>query len=121
MAYVTTTAVVSALAMLILASSEAKAGAHESGMQSNFRVGMHSSDPRSPHHHLRHRRPFVQWPLYGYYFAPPYTLDDEIPYSPPEVVPAPEPPPAVGCQHSQQTVKVPSENGQTREVTILGC
>ena len=29
--------------------------------------------------------------------------------------------PAVGCQHSEQTVKVPSENGGVREVTILRC
>ena len=59
---------------------------------------------------------------YGYYDLPPYTFDDAMTYSTPEtVVLAPEPPRAVGCQHSQQTVTVPSENGETSQVTIIRC
>jgi hypothetical protein len=81
---------------------------------------------RSAHHHFRfarHHRAFGLWPLYGYYdYSTPYALDDAMTYSTPEtVVTAPEPPPAVRCQHSEHTVTVPSENGKPRQVTIIRC
>jgi hypothetical protein len=116
-----TTVVVSALTMLLLAPLEAGAGGHGFGIHS-FHVRGHF---RSVHHHFRlarHHRGFGLWPLYGYYDWPPYTLDDAMTYSTPDpVVLAPEPPRAVGCQHSQQTVTVPSENGEPRQVTIIRC
>jgi hypothetical protein len=62
-------------------------------------------------------RGFV-WPWYGYYDAPSYPYDDS--YSTPQEV-VPEPTPAPACQHSEQTVTVPSENGRTAQVTILRC
>ena len=113
------TAVVWALTMLLLAPLEAKAGVH--GMHSsNFR-----SHFRSAHHHFRlfrHQRAFGLWPIYDYYDVPPYSFDDAITYSTPEtVVLRPEPPPVVGCQHSQQIVTVPSESGETQQVTIIRC
>jgi hypothetical protein len=115
-----TTAVVWALTMLLFAPLETKAGAHGVGMHSsNFK-----SHFRSVHHFrsFRHHRAFRQWPLYGYYDVPPYTSDDAITYSTPEtVVLRPEPPRPVGCQHSEQTVTVPSGNGETRQVTIIRC
>jgi hypothetical protein len=53
--------------------------------------------------------------MYDYYDVPPYSFDDAITYSTPEtVVLRPEPPPVVGCQHSQQIVTVPSESGETQ-------
>ena len=67
-------------------------------------------------HHFRDR--FVVVPGYdGYYDAPSYPYDDS--YSTPQVV-VPEPS-GPACQHSEQTVKVPSENGGTAQVTILRC
>jgi hypothetical protein len=111
-----TIAVVWVLAMLLLAPLEAKAGAHGFGMHaSKFRVHF-----RSAHHFrpFRHHRAFTQWPLYGYG----YYDDDATTYSAPvTIVRVPEPPRAVGCQHSEQTVTVPSENGETRQVTIMRC
>jgi hypothetical protein len=47
--------------------------------------------------------------------------DDSMDYSSPQVVVVHEPAPRPPCQHSEQTVTVPSENGGTRQVTILRC
>jgi len=116
-----------ALTILLLAPLEAKAGAHGFGMQSSHFRGQHFV--RGQHfalaqHHFRffrhlHHQAFGLWPWYGYYNVPPYTYDDSMTYPTPEpVVVRPEPPP---CQHSEQKVKVPSENGGTREVTIFRC
>ena len=121
MMYVTTV-VVSSLTMLLLVPLEAQTGEHGFGIHS-FHVRGHF---RSAHHHFRfarHHRALGLWPLYGYYdYSPPYPLDDAMTYSMPEtVVPAPEPPPVVGCQHSEQTVTVPTENGKPRQVTIIRC
>jgi hypothetical protein len=70
-------------------------------------------------HHRFHRghQAFGLWPWYGYNDAPSYPYDDS--YSTPQVVPEPTPAPA--CQHSEETVTVPSENGRTAQVTILRC
>jgi putative tryptophan/tyrosine transport system substrate-binding protein len=57
----------------------------------------------------------------GSYDVPQYTPDYDPTDATPETVVAPPTPPRVGCQHSEQTVKVPSENGEVREVTILRC
>ena len=113
-----TTAVVSALAMLLLVPLEA--GAAVNG------VDMHSSrsfDFRDHfHQHHRPHHGFGLGPWYGYYDVPPYTSDDSMTYSTPEEdVREPEPPRAAGCQHSEQTVAVPSANGETTQVTILRC
>ena len=70
------------------------------------------------HHHRRGHQAFGLWPWYGYYDdAPSYPYDDSY-STPQEVVPEPSGP---ACQHSEQTVKVPSENGGTAQVTILRC
>jgi hypothetical protein len=83
------------------------------------RGGLYGRDHDRDHdrdHHFRNR--FVVVPGYdGYYDAPSYPYDDS--YSTPQVV-VPEPP-APACQHSEQTVTVPSENGGTGQVTILRC
>ena len=69
-------------------------------------------------HHFRDR--FVVVPGYdGYYDAPSYPYDDS--YSTPQVVVPEAQTSAPACQHSEQTVKVPSENGGTAQVTILRC
>jgi hypothetical protein len=52
--------------------------------------------------------------------VPSYASDLDMTYATPEAVVV-EPTPSVGCKHSEQTVKVPSENGGVREVTILRC
>jgi hypothetical protein len=119
-----TTAVVSALAMLLLVPLEAGAAVNGVDMHSSRSngVGMHSSrsfDFRD-HFHQRHRdhHGFGLLPWYGYYDnAPSYPYDDS--YSTPQVV-VPEPPRSA-CQHSEQTVTVPSANGETTQVTILRC
>ena len=118
----------SALAMLPLVPLEAKAGVDGFGMHSPPSGGMHSPpsggqlppyDPFRHRHH--HHRVFGVWPWYGYYDVPQYAPDYDPTYPTPETVVAAPTPPRVGCEHSEQTVKVPSENGEVREVTILRC
>lgn len=117
------TAGLSALTMLLLlVPLEAGAAVHG--------VGAHPFHPRghfAPHHFghfarhrfFRHRQVFGVWPWYGYYDGPSYPYDD---YSTPQVVVVPEREPArTACQHSEQTVTVPSANGGTGQVTILRC
>ena len=72
------------------------------------------------HHHHHHRNPVLS-PWYGYYDVPPYASDYDMTYSTPETVVVAPTPPTVGCQHSEQTYKIPSENGGVREVTIFRC
>ena len=122
------TAVVSALTtLLLLVPLDASAGVHGFGMHG---AGMHGAGMRAFHfrghfrfaqHHfrfLRNRQAFIGlWPWYGYY--PPYPYDD---YSTPQAVVVHEPEsPRAACQHSEQTVTVPSANGGTGQVTILRC
>jgi hypothetical protein len=101
-----TIAIVGALTILPLAPFEAKADAHG--------VGMGSS------HFFDHHPAFDLWPGYGYYNVPSDASDD-MAYSTPEAVGVAPTPPTIGCEHSEQTVKVPSANGGTTEVTILRC
>jgi hypothetical protein len=122
-----TTAVVWALALLLLPPLEANAGGRGGGVRvgdHHFVRGHHVVNGR---HVLarQHFRSFRNqnsglWPWYGgngdY---DPYTYDNSLTYETPQtVVVRPEPPP---CQHSEQTRKVPSANGGTTEVTILRC
>ena len=119
-----TTAVVWALALLLLAPLEANAGGRGGGV----RVGGHHV-VRGHHalarHHFRSFRNqnFGQWPFgygYGYGDESPYAYDYSTAYPTPQTVVKPDPP-QVRCQHSEQTRKVPSANGGTTEVTILRC
>ena len=112
-----TIAVVGALTMLLLAPFEAKASVQGVGQSSHFK-GQHLAHNQFRH---RHHRAFGQWPWYGYYDVPPYTSDYDTTFSTPETVVVAPTEPAVGCQHSEQIVKVPSVNGGMREVTILRC
>src|SRR5262245_10588449 len=106
-----TIVVASAFAMLLLAPIGKNASAQGVAQSSHFK----GQQFRHRHHH-----PALS-PWYGYYDLPPYASDYDMTYSTPEtVVVAPTTPP-VGCQHSEQTVKVRSENGGVREVTILRC
>jgi len=95
-----TVVVLWALTMLPLAPLAAKAAVDGFGMHSPPATG--------------------QWP-YGYYDVPQYTPDYDPTYPTPETNVVAPTPPTVGCQHSEQTVKVPSESGEMREVTILRC
>jgi hypothetical protein len=94
------------------------------GLQNSVEtLGLRPSHFKGQHlarHQFRHRphRAFGQWPWYGYYDVPPYTSDCDMTFSTPETAVVA---PTVGCQHSEQTVKVPSENGGARQVTILRC
>src|SRR6516225_1217031 len=120
-----TTSVVSVLMLLLfLVPLDADAAVHGQG------VGMHAFHARghfaphrfahfARHNFFRHRQAFVVWPWYGYYDVPPYAYDD---YSTPQAVVVPEREPTrSACQHSEQTVTVPSANGGTGQVTILRC
>ena len=120
--------IVSTLAVLLLVPQEAGAAVNGVGVQSSRSNGvdMHSSrsfdfrDHFHQHHRPHHGFGLVPW--YGYYDGPPYASDDSMPCSTPEEdVREPAPPRAAGCQHSEQTVAVPSANGKTTQVTILRC
>ena len=107
-----TIVVVSAFAMLLLAPLGKNASAQGVAQPPHF------NGQQFRHHH--HRHPALS-PWYGYYDVPPDASDYDMTYSTPETVVVAPTPPTVGCQHSEQTVKVPSENGGVREVTILRC
>jgi hypothetical protein len=112
--------IVSTLAMLLLAPQEAGAAVNGVGVQSSRSNDFDFRDHFHQHHRDHHGFGLLPW--YGNYDVPPYTSDDSMTYSTPEaVVPEPEPPRAAGCQHSEQTVAVPSANGETTQVTILRC
>jgi len=114
-----TIAVVGALTMLPLAPLEAKAGVQGVGQSAHFQ-GQQLAQHQFRHRHHHHRHPALSsW--YGYYDVPSYISDYDMTYSTPETAVVVPTPPTVGCQHSEQTVKVPSENGGVREVTILRC
>ena len=115
-------AVMSALAMLLVVPSGAEAGGHGVRMHS-FQFAGHPPFGSVRHHRaFGHRRGFglSPWPLYGYDYVPPYTSDGD--YSTPQiVVRQPEPPQAPACQHSEQVYTVPSESGGTRQIKIMRC
>jgi hypothetical protein len=96
------------------------ADVHGMGMHGGAHVFPSRGHFHFAQHHRRGHQAFGLWPWYGYDDAPSYPYDDSYSTdSTPQVV-APEPPRPT-CQHSEQTVTVPSENGGTREVTILRC
>ena len=124
-----TTAVVWALALLLLAPLEANAGGRGGGV----RVGGHHVV--RGHHVVNRRHALARqhfrsfrnqnsglWPWYGYggYYDQPYDYYSPTYQTPQTAVVRPDPP-QVRCQHSEQTRKVPSANGGTTEVTILRC
>jgi len=130
------TGVVSVLMMLLfLVPVDARGAGHGMGMHA-FHAGGHFAPHHfghfarhhfARHHFFRNRQDIGGWPWgyggwpwgYGYYDWPPYAYGD---YSTPQVAVAPQrEPPRAACQHSEQTVTVPSENGGTAEVRILRC
>jgi hypothetical protein len=112
--------IVSTLPMLLLVPQEAGAAVNGVGVQSSRSNDFDFRDHFHQHH--RHHPGFGLLPWYGYYDVPPYASDDSMTYSTPEEdVREPAPPRAAGCQHSEQTVAVPSANGETTQVTILRC
>jgi hypothetical protein len=60
------------------------------------------------------------WPSYGYDYVPIDQYGDMDVSTYPETV-APEPPRAPACHRSEETVKVPSEGGGTRQIKIIRC
>ena len=123
------TGVVSVLMLLLfLVPVDARGAGHGMGMHA-FHAGGHFAPHHfghfarhhfARHHFFRNRQDIGGWPWgYGYYDGPPYAYDD---YSTPQAVVAPQrEPPRAACQHSEQTVTVPSANGGTAQVTILRC
>ncbi len=109
------TVVVPALAMLVAAPLEVNAhgigfGAHSFHATGHFRLA------------YRHGQ-YGQWPLYGGIAIVPPDVSDNlmIDETPETVVFVPEPPRSLSCQHSQQIVTVPAEQGGTRQITITRC
>ena len=104
--------VASALAMLLLAPLQIAANAH----------GAHAFHFS---HHFRANRHHQG--AYGAFYGdlagvPPYMPGDMATYAPPAtVVYVPEPPQALGCHHSEQTVTVPAEAAGTKQLTITRC
>ena len=123
------TGVVSVLMMLLfLVPVDARGAGHGMRMHA-FHAGGHFAPHHfghfARHHFFRNRQDIGGWPGgygywgYGYYDWPPYAYGD---YSTPQAVVAPQrEPPRAACQHSEQTVTVPSANGGTAQVTILRC
>jgi len=112
----------SALAMLLLGPFAVTAKPHGGGSGAHtlhFRSHLHSGRL----HSTGQRRAYGQWPLYGGVVAvPPYAPDNIINYAAPTtVVYVPEPPRALSCHRSQETVTVPSEQGGMSKITITRC
>ena len=104
--------VASALAMILLAPLQLAAnahGAHAFHFSNHFRASRHHGAYGA----------YGGWPLYGGVVAvPPYMPEDTATYAPPAtVVYVPEPPQALSCHHSEQTVTVPAEAGGTKQLT----
>ena len=112
----------SALALLMFVPLEVTASPHGGGHGAHtFHFGGHL---RSDRLHLGgRRRAYGQWPLYsGFVAVPPYGADNIINYAAPtKVVYVPEPPRALSCHRSQDTVTVPSETGGTSKITVTRC
>ena len=116
-----------AMALLAPLEVEAKSAGVGFGARSfhSVRPGFsHRPFSRLSHRPLAHRyRNFGQYPGFGGgvvgapYFAPGLTGD----VLRVNVVVPPEPPYALTCQHSRDTINVPSENGGTREITVARC
>ena len=90
----------------------------------SIRPGFHSVRPAFSHRPLAHRsRNFGQVPWYGGgVVSAPYGTPGPMPDALRVGFVAPlEPPYALSCQHSLETVKVPSEDGGTREIRITRC
>jgi hypothetical protein len=111
-----TIAVVGTLTMLLLAPFDAKASVQGVGQSSHFNG-----------QHLAHNPPAIA--IIGLWSMAVVRLLRcaaryirlHMTFSTPETVVVAPTQPAVGCQHSEQIVKVPSVNGVMREVTILRC
>jgi hypothetical protein len=111
---------VSASALLLMAPFAVTAKPHGGGSGAHtFHFGGHL---RSGHSGFN-RGAYGQWPLYGGYVAvPPYGPDNIINYAAPTtVVYVPEPPRALSCHRSHDTVTVPSETGGTSKVIVTRC
>jgi hypothetical protein len=73
-------------------------------------------------HHGFNRHFFGAWLYYGgYVVAPDYAPTQSHAALPTRVIYVPEPPQALQCHHSVQTVTVPAEAGGTRAVTVTRC
>lgn len=111
--------IASALAMLVLAPLQLAASAR----------GLHGFHFSTHLHGSHHQRAYGAYGAYGAWpldggvtVVPPDTPDSVMTYAPPaQVVYVPEPPQALGCHHSEQTVTVPAEAGGTRQVTVTRC
>jgi hypothetical protein len=109
----------------LTADALARGGGGDASAAAVHGMGMHGGAHAFPsrghfhfaQHHRRGHQAFGLWPWYGYDDASSYPYDDSY-STPQEVVPEP---PRPACQHSEQTVTVPSENGGTAQVTILRC
>ena len=113
---------VSASVLLLVAPFTVAAKPHGGGHGAHtFHFGGHL---RSGRLYSKGRRgAYGQWPWYGGYVAvPPYWPDNIINYTEPTtVVYVPEPPRALSCHRSQDTVTVSSETGGTSKITVTRC
>jgi len=122
----TTALVLSSTMLFLLSPGNAGATVHGAGVHAfrssgHFHFAPHRFSHFARHHFesFRNRQTLGVWPWYGYYDVPPYQYDDSTTYPTAPVVVVREPEPR--CQHSEQTVTVPSTHGGTRQVTILRC
>jgi hypothetical protein len=90
-------------------------GAHTSHFGGHLRSGrLHSGFNRGA---------YGQWPLYGGIVSvPPFGPGNTINYAAPTtVIYVPEPPRALTCHRSQDTITVPAEAGGTSKITVTRC
>jgi len=111
---------VSVLAMLSLMPCELAAKAH--GFHgAHFGFHWHGG-----HHHHAYGAygygAYGAWPYYGDSGILPYAPDSAVSSAlPVQIIYVPEPPQALSCHRSEQTVTVPAESGGTRQITVQRC
>ena len=112
-----------ALALLLTAPLPMGAEAHGHGAHGfHFSGRLHASRPYG----------YGRYGGYGAYYAPfysggivavpPYAPANAVNYVlPPRVIYVPEPPRALTCHRSRETVTVPTDTGGTRQITVTRC
>jgi hypothetical protein len=107
------------VALIFIPSSTQAAGKSRS-----LGSGAHSSHPGKIGGVLKAAKPrhvgFRQYPIFGVPYVGGYD-DGPVPSMLAGFELSPQPPRALTCQRTQQTVVVPSESGGTREITVTRC
>lgn len=113
----------SAAAVLLMMPAQLSAQPHGSGLH-GLHYGRHFRGHLRGHFRGSNRRGYYGfWPWYGGYAeVPPIDYGNGVSFAtPPTVVYVAEPPQALSCHRSQQTVTVPDEAGGTHKIMVTRC